>query len=523
MNVARSLRSWLSGAASAVARQFRRPPAPKKSTRGRQERGTRRRLLASYDAADSTVENSDRWPGQDSLNANAGQDYYTRQTLRERSRNEVQNNSYAAGLVEGMANDVVGTGPRLQLSIPGIDRETCRALEQAWASWARAVDLAEDLRVLHKSRLTDGEGFAVLFNNPVLLASGLTSVSLDLRLYETDQITDPFDFGLDPNYVDGIRLDPHGNPVSYCFLKNHPGGVFPFVGFDTQTIDARDVLHWYKSDRPGQSRGIPALTPGLPLLAQIRRYTLATLSAAELAATLAGIMKTNTAAPDGGGIKVDTLQDIDLVRGSLLTLPEGWDATQFKPEQPVSTYGEFKREVLNEFGRGLNTPFNVVTGNSSGYNYSSGRLDHLLYRTAVRVERSRLEQRILLRIFLAWVQEALLAGVVRGLLPKVDSWSVKWFWDQPGSIDPLKDAQTDQIELATGTTTLAEVYARKGQDWEEALRQRARELKLAIDLERQLGLPAGSLSGLKTTPTIPPDPTDQNQETGSNAEPATAA
>ena len=60
----------------------------------------------------------------------------------------------------------------------------------------------------------------------------------------------------------------------------------------------------------------------------------------------------------------------------LLTMPEGWDATQFKPEQPTSSYKEFKGEILNEMGRCLNAPFNVIAGNSSGYNYSSGRLDH---------------------------------------------------------------------------------------------------------------------------------------------------
>lgn len=525
---AKMLRSWLSGAASAVARQFRRTPAPKKSTRGRAGkaiRGVRRSLLnAGYDAAEQTQENRDRWPGQDSSAPNVATDAWTRQQLRERSRNEVQNNSYAAGLVEGMANDVVGTGPRLQLTIPGVDRETCRALETAWAAWARACDLAEDLRVLHQTRLRDGEAFAVFFNNPALLAGGMTTVSLDLRLYESEQVSDPYDFGTDPNYVDGIRLDAHGNPVQYTFLQHHPGGVYPFVAFETKTLDAKDVLHWYKADRPGQARGIPTLTPGLPLLAQLRRYTLATVTAAELAATIAGVMKTNTAAPEGGGVEVNALDEMELVRGSLLTLPHEWDAVQFKPEQPVSTYKEFKGELLNELGRGAGVPFNVITGNSSGYNYSSGRLDHLMYGTTVRVERTRLEAKVLLRVFFAWVQEALLTGIVKGLLPHVSTWTVKWFWDERSSIDPEKDAKTDEVELRNGTTTRAEIFARKGQDWEEAMRQRAKELQLAIQLESEYGLPSGALSGLGSKPTpAAPALTEEPETEAADAEPATAA
>jgi capsid protein len=48
----------------------------------------------------------------------------------------------------------------------------------------------------------------------------------------------------------------------------------------------------------------------------------------------------------------------------------------------------------------------------------------------------------------------------------------------------VKEAQAQQIRLANHTTTLAHEYARMGRDWQEALRQRARELQLM----RELGL-----------------------------------
>ena len=38
-----------------------------------------------------------------------------RRTLRNRARYEVANNSYARGIVLTLANDVIGTGPRLQM------------------------------------------------------------------------------------------------------------------------------------------------------------------------------------------------------------------------------------------------------------------------------------------------------------------------------------------------------------------------------------------------------------------------
>jgi len=59
-----------------------------------------------------------------------------------------------------------------------------------------------------------------------------------------------------------------------------------------------------------------------------------------------------------------------------------------------------------------------------------------------------------------------------------------WFWDGMPAIDPLKEANAVEIRLRTGVTTLAQEYAAQGLDWEEALRQRARE----VELMRELGL-----------------------------------
>ena len=40
----------------------------------------------------------------------------------------------------------------------------------------------------------------------------------------------------------------------------------------------------------------------------------------------------------------------------------------------------FKHEILNEIARCVNMCYNVAVGNSSGYNYGSGRLDWVYYR-----------------------------------------------------------------------------------------------------------------------------------------------
>ena len=417
-----------------------------------------------------------------------------RRILRNRCRHEVANNSYARGIVLTLANDSVGTGPRLQLT--GVSGEDARQAERAFADWARAIDLPEKLRCLRVSQAEDGEGFGLLTSNP-----GLPSpVTLDLRLVEADQVTTPGARAPTGDAVDGIVFDPSGNPVEYHVLRAHPGSGTTFA-LDYDRVPAPSVVHLFRPDRPSQRRGVPELTPALPLFAQLRRFTLAVLGAAETAADFAGVLYTDAPA-SGEADAVEPMDRVELESRAMLTLPGGWKLGQVHAEQPATTYAEFKREVLNEIARCLNMPFNIAAGNSSGYNYASGRLDHQTYFKAIRVDQARLAVQVLDRILAAWIREAvLIEDYLPQSLRRIDSdWSHQWFWDGHEHVDPLKEANAQATRLENHTTTLADEYARRGQDWEAQLRQRAQELALMRDL------------GLGPTDTTP-EPTTPSEET----------
>jgi capsid protein len=124
-------------------------------------------------------------------------------------------------------------------------------------------------------------------------------------------------------------------------------------------------------------------------------------------------------------------------------------------------------------------PFNIAAGNSAGYNYASGRLDHQTYYKSIRVDQAFIATRILDRILNTWLREY---GLTHNL--HLDSTSHQWFWDGIEHVDPNKEAAAQEKKLKNGTTTLAYEYARQGRDWEEELHQLAREKKL----KQKLGL-----------------------------------
>ncbi|HNX25941.1 MAG TPA: phage portal protein [Phycisphaerae bacterium] len=438
----------------------------------------RRIVNAKYDAAQTSAENVKHWSMADSLSADEANSLSVRKTLRERARYEVANNSYAKGIVLTLANDCVGTGPRLQLLWE--DASLCRNVEDAFLTWSNAIDLPGKLRSMRMAKAVDGETFAVLVNNP-----GVESpVKLDVMPIEADRVTAAnFVATFTEREIDGIHFDGYGNVATYDVLRNHPGSSGSWFEYDT--IDSQYVIHWYRADRPEQHRGVPEITPALPLFAQLRRYTLAVIAAAETAAEFAAVLYTDAPA-NGEAAPLDMLDLIHLEKRVATTLPDGWKLGQIKAEQPATGYGEFKKEILNEIARCLNIPYNIAACNSSGYNYASGRLDHQTYFKSLRVEQTNLASVVMDRIFNTWIYEAMLTGLfnvpVISQSEQFQKIPHQWFYDGNEHVDPLKEANAQSKRLESLTTTLAHEYARQGRDWETELRQLAKEKKLMSEL-----------------------------------------
>jgi lambda family phage portal protein len=406
--------------------------------------------------------------------------------LRERSRFERDNNSYCQGMTLTMAGDLIGTGPRLQLLTD--DEDLNDFFERAFGNWAESIDLAGKLQLLDLGAIVDGEGFALLVDNPELWS--ISEVTLDLKVIECDLVTEDT-LGVmagrrpgQPVSVDGIRFDKVGNPVEYRVLREHPGdGGW---GADADWLPSAQVLHWFRPLRAGQVRGIPETTPALPLFAQLRRYSLAVLMAAELAAELAAFIQTELP-PDGNADAIDPMDVLEIVRGMITTLPAGWSINQLRPEQPITGYAEYVGQVIREIARCFELPFGIAAGDSSTYNYASGRLDVQVYQRKVTRRRMAMKVRLLNRLWRAWMDEATTVKTFRSMMagnPPWIEWGYTWIWDGFEHVDPSKEAQALATLLGQNGATLADWYASKGKDWREQLRQRAKERTL----QNQLGL-----------------------------------
>jgi capsid protein len=466
---------------------------------------------AGYDAAKTTRDNRKLWKDTDSLAAVSQLTPGVRRTLRNRARYECQNNTYAAGLVRTLVGDTVGRGPRLQMQTD--DAALNAGVEDLWRTWSAAVNLPLNLRVLAGVRYVAGECFAVFRDSKRLGKAGYP-ITLDLRLIEPDQVTHGFTgFPWQRHGDDGVVCDDDDEVTAYKILKFHPGDNRAFnVVLTPDTVPAENVLHWFQPERPGQLRGATPLAPALPIFGQLRRFTEAVLTGAEFAASIAGVIESQLSADqtDPAVTAEEYFDVIDVVKGMLLTLPSGTTAKGFEPKHPTTTYEMFLNAKLRECGRMLNVPFGKMAGDHSRYNYSSGKLDTEAYWSDRDVERQEFEAKVTDPLFWKWCDFA------RFVLPalaafKGQFWQLKhcWHYDARPSSDPVKDATGDDLNLTSGSDTLAAIAARDGTT-EDALLDARAETKRKFE-DRGLPLPAW-LTGATATAKLAAEPTGGPQD-----------
>lgn len=438
-------------------------------------------IRAHFVSSEAATRSSDWWKA-DNLSADADANPSTRRILRMRSRYEYQNNSYAHGVIQTVANDSIGSGPRLRFGSD--DDELNTRVERDFTAWSEMIRLATKLRTIRIARACDGEAFVILANNPKLCGP----VKLDLQLVDADRVVGEDLFKIDEDaigkrmMVDGITYDQYANPVSYRVLVYHPESTMG-ASSESLRIPAENMLHIFRQDRPEQHRGIPELVSALPLFAQLRRYSNAVVESAAKAAEYGGILYTDHPKDDTAA-EIEPMDAISLDVNQLTTMPEGWKMDELYVKAPIATYSDFKKEILAELGSAFGIPYAIVAGTASGYNYSSAKLDHQTYFRSIWTERAFVEDTILNRLFVRWFREWRLANPDVDLEDSMTPWHGHWIWPHTDDLDMVGAAKVTEMALKNHTTNLANEFARQGKNWKTELAQIEKEQKLL----KKLGL-----------------------------------
>ena len=179
-------------------------------------------------------------------------------------------------------------------------------------------------------------------------------------------------------------------------------------------------------------------------------------------------------------------REMEIAPGMVNFLEPGEDIVTVDPQRPGKNFKEFTYLILEGIARSLGLSLEQITGDKSQVNYSSTRHSELELRDFIRPFRKALERYVLTPVWRDFLMYADLAKEIT--LPRTkqnnqyDFEKVEWIFKGDDWVDPLKEIKAKESEVGLGVSTVAEICAAKGKDWQDVAKQRAKEKSLFKEL-----------------------------------------
>jgi len=421
-----------------------------------------------------------------------------RPVLVERSRSLYRNNAIGRAAINTHLYNSVGRGFTLNANIDadalGWTAEQKSAwetiTERNWKRYAESTECdVEGIMTWHEmtglvalTRLIDGEAFAVLKSLP----RRHHIYSLRAKLVDTSTVTNPLGFTAS-NYLwrDGVRLDINGRPVGYNFRNpDMTDYEIPAFGFSS---GRRNVLHVFRREFPGQSRGLPFLSAVMRELRKIEEYTKAELESAVVAAMFTAFIKSNDSsvldspkdfADDAPDVAVD---EYSLGPAAVMHLQPGEDVTFANPGRPNTGFAQYVDFMVKMIAAALGLPYEVLMKTfQSSYSATKGAQNEA--RKYFAVEKMWIANRWCQPFYEEWLTEEILAGRIQapGFFDSLETrrafCGAEWIGETTGSVDLMAELNASEKLVALGYSTRQREAAQfTGLDWEENQKILARE------------------------------------------------
>lgn len=441
-------------------------------------------------------------------------------TILGRARDLDENNGWINGGIDRRVESVIGVNIRLsaQPAHELLNRDfTWRMgwtadVQSRFKVWANDIEHRNDARrrltfgaqskLAYLSYVRDGEIAAEIRDRK----RGLRNTT-NVLLVEPERIeTPPEMMHLEgPKYRNGIEFDEDGAPVAYHVRNAHPNDPYQsFQGARYTRVAARGrtgrakFLHIYSPRRIEQNRGISRLAEVMIPAKMVDRVDRAEVQAALKAAIFSLFIKSPgttddieaALAPDGSGDQIDPWIDAYLdMRAKQPVRIDGASVTHLLPEEdviapntahPNANYRDFIGFMLQKVAGSLGVATPQLTGDYSNINYSSARaLLNEIWRSFLE-DRWFFTQHFLTPIYAAWLEVEVANGDVK--VPggpanfyrqKTAICMAEWIGPGRGSIDPLKESNSNNLDAAAGRASTIEQILERGRDPADVMAEEA--------------------------------------------------
>jgi lambda family phage portal protein len=460
-----------------------------------------RRAFAYYEAAEVNRLRRER---KDKRSANA-QNRTAADYLRTQARHLEQNFDIAAGALDVLVNNTVGSGispePQVLLKSGEPADELNRGLLKLWDDWIHSPEVTRQYdyyslqRLVARTAFRDGEAFGQRIIGRVPLLDHNTVVPFSLEMLEPEFV--PMDLNdAARNLVQGVILNAWGQPTEYRVYKTHPGDDRGLAStLDTKGIPAARMIHVKLTKRLHQVRGISVFASVINRFDDIKEIDESERVAARVAAAMAAYIKKGQ--PDqyeAGDHPIDpatgqrALRNMEFVPGMVFDdLLPGEDIGSIGSNRPNNALIPFRDSQLRSASGGIGASYSSLSKNYNG-TYSAQRQELVEQFQHYRAVSSQFVFRFCQPVWDGFVEAAMASGAVdpRGAdLSTVYDAShtvppMPW-------IDPLKEAQANQIDEDRGYKSRSRIIRERGLNPDQVNQEIKRDQQEAERLGLELG------------------------------------
>jgi lambda family phage portal protein len=345
-------------------------------------------------------------------------------------------------------------------------------------------------RLAYLTYVRDGEACAEIRDD----ARGIANTT-NVLLIEPERLSQPDNMAENTTMRRGIEFDKNGAPIAYHIRSGNLNDPTPGMDkFRWTRIPARGrtgrakFVHIFSPRRVEQNRGISRLAEIILPAKMADRVDRAEVNAALKSALLSLFIKSPgttedleaAVAPTGDRdvdpwineyLKHRKKSPVRLDGHSIVHLLPDEDVVTPTPTHPNSNYPDFIRFILQKIAGSLGVSYPQLSQDWSGINYSSARaLLNELWRSFME-DRFYFTQHFLTPIYAAWLEVEVANGTVK--IPggpvnfyrnKTAICMAEWIGPGRGSVDPLKEANSDNLDTAGGRKSTVESILDRGRD-----------------------------------------------------------
>lgn len=495
-------------------------------------RAMARKVLRQYSGAEANRLTNNKKPKNQSADSELigpfGAD-----ALRAWGRELVRNNAYAWGVVDTIVSSVVGLGINAQSMIEtpeGDDVEAVNeARDKAWSEWCEVCDIngqytfAELQQICQREIVEAGEVLVHHVKLPSQTYRGIyRPVPYALEVIEADRLATERDTysvkTTDNRIVRGVEIDNLGKPVAYWIYPEHPNSPYITRNRTPERIDAKEIVHLFRRDRIGQSRGVTWFAPVMTWLRDLGVYVDNEIQASAVASCFGVAITTDGPVSGLNFGEGDELQDTNgnsfeyLEPAMVVRLNKGESIESINPGRPNSASEPWINLMLRGIAVGTGLSYEIVARDYSKTSYSSSRTSQLEDRRRFRRWQRYLVNHLCQPVWDRFCEQAALSGheafpsMSEILEDRRKATTVEWQTTEWEWVDPQSEQTASEKAVNSLQSTLAAEIGSRGGNWRQVLYQRAKEEKLKKELGLVTAMDAQSMAMVGAS--APSEPTD---------------